>query len=187
MDHKPRVLIVDDQLSARQTLEALLSEEGYELFFAANGVEALAAAQEIEPDVILLDVMMPVMNGFQVCQRLRANPRLAEVPVIMITALDDHEARLQGFEMGADDFLNKPFDRAELRARVRTIVRLNRYRLIEQSRRELQRPLTTILTLARELDHAYDRLSDEARRRLAREIHLQAAALSDPKGRQDLP
>lgn len=132
------VLIVDDQLSVRETLEALLAPEGYELAFAANGVEALALAQELKPDVILLDVMMPVMDGFEVCRRLRADPLLGQVPIVMVTALDDQDSRLRGLGVGADDFVSKPFDRAELRARVKTIVRLNRYRrlLAERSRFE---------------------------------------------------
>lgn len=132
------VLIVDDQLSVRETLEVLLAPEGYKLAFAANGVEALALAHELKPDVILLDVMMPVMDGFEVCRRMRADPVLEQVPIVMVTALDDQDSRLRGLGVGADDFVSKPFDRAELRARVKTIVRLNRYRrlLAERSRFE---------------------------------------------------
>jgi DNA-binding response OmpR family regulator len=122
------ILIVDDTPAGQETLEQLLFAQGYELAFASNGYEALAKAAELRPDLILLDVMMPGMDGFEVCRRLRADPRLAEAPVVMITTLDDRESRLQGIEAGADDFISKPFDRAELRLRVRTITRLNRYR-----------------------------------------------------------
>lgn len=87
------VLIVDDEPVGRETLEALLLAEGYELAFAANGPEALAQAAALNPDVILLDVMMPGMDGFEVCRRLRASPAVAEVPVIFVTALDDRDAQ----------------------------------------------------------------------------------------------
>jgi two-component system cell cycle response regulator len=132
------VLIVDDEAVGRETLQALLIAEGYNLAFASDGAEALAEAAELTPDVVLLDVMMPDMDGFEVCRRLRADPLLAEVPVIMVTALDDRDSCLQGIEAGADDFVTKPFDRVELRARVRTTTRLNRYRrlLLERAKFE---------------------------------------------------
>jgi CheY-like chemotaxis protein len=132
------ILIVDDLAAGRDTLEELLLSPEYQLAFASNGPEALAKAAELTPDLILLDVMMPGMDGFEVCRRLRSDPRLGEVPVVMVTALDDRGSRLQGLEAGADDFVSKPFDRAELRARVRTITRLNRYRrlLAERTRFE---------------------------------------------------
>lgn len=138
MKHKSTVLIVDDDAIGRQTLEALLISQGYDLAFASNGVEALEQAAKLKPDVILLDIMMPGMNGFEVCQRLRADPMLANVPVIILTTLDDRESRLRGIEAGADEFLSRPFDRNELRVRIRTITRLNRYRqlMLERSKFE---------------------------------------------------
>ncbi len=95
------------------------------MLFASNGSEALERAKEIIPDLILLDVMMPGMDGFEVCRRLRTNSILAEVPIILITALDDQDSRIQGINAGSDDFITKPFDRLEIRARIRTITRLN--------------------------------------------------------------
>jgi DNA-binding response OmpR family regulator len=138
MKQKSIVLIVDDQLAMRETLDSLLSNQGYELAFASDGQEALTQAAQLIPDIILLDVMMPNMDGFEVCQRMRADPTLAKVPIIMITALDDRELRLQGIEAGADDFISKPYNMLELRARVRTITNLNRYRrlLTEQAKFE---------------------------------------------------
>ncbi|MEI7635040.1 MAG: response regulator [bacterium] len=132
------VLIVDDEPIAHQTLEALLTPEDYELVFASSGPEALEKAARILPDVILLDVMMPGMDGYETCRRLRANPATSSVPVIMITALNDRKSLITGIESGADDFITKPIDNAELRARMRTITTLNRYRLMltEQSRFE---------------------------------------------------
>ncbi len=138
MPYRGAVLIVDDDPGGRETLEALLLREGYELLFAANGQEALEQAAIHLPDLVLLDVMMPGMDGFEVCRRLRADPRLAEIPVIMVTALDDRDSRLEGIAAGADDFVSKPFDRVELRTRVRNTVRLNRYRrlLLERAKFE---------------------------------------------------
>ncbi len=134
LPEKSTILIVDDEQVSRYTVEILLAAEGYNLVFAENGEEALQKAEELVPDLMLLDVMMPGMDGFEVCQRLRDNKRLAELPIVMVTALDDRDSRLRGIQVGADDFMSKPYDRAELRARVRTITRLNRYRrLIETS------------------------------------------------------
>ncbi|MEK7990435.1 MAG: EAL domain-containing protein [Thiotrichaceae bacterium] len=134
---KSIILIVDDEIISRHIVKVLLESEGYNLIFAESGAEALEKAQSIMPDVMLLDVMMPKMDGFQVCQHLRANPRLAELPVVMVTALDDRESRLKGLEVGADDFMSKPFDRDELRARIRTITRLNRYRRLVETEDQL--------------------------------------------------
>jgi DNA-binding response OmpR family regulator len=136
--YKNRVLIVDDQELGRETLEQLLASEGYQLAFATGGKEALTKAEELSPDIILLDVIMPDMDGFEVCTRLRAHQKLAEVPIIMITGFNDRTSRTRGIEVGADDFISKPFEADELRARIRTIVRLNRYRhlLAERSRFE---------------------------------------------------
>lgn len=134
MNYHSTILIVDDQLSAREVLRGLLFGQGYQLVLASNGPEALSKAAELTPDLILLDVMMPGMDGFEVCERLRANPELAEVPIIMITALDDYDSRLRGFKAGADDFVSKPFDDLELEARVRTITQLNRYRHLHKER-----------------------------------------------------
>ena len=134
---KSIILIVDDEVISRYTVEALLESEGYTLIFAESGKEALEKAEIFAPDLMLLDVMMPGMNGFEVCQRLREKPRLAELPVVMVTALGDRESRLRGIEMGADDFMTKPFDKDELRARVRSITRLNRYRRLVETEEQL--------------------------------------------------
>jgi len=138
MENSGKVLIVDDDASGRATIEALLFGRGYELVFANSGMEALEKAGAHVPDLILLDVMMPDIDGFQVCERLRSDPLLAQVPVVMVTALDDRDSRLRGLLAGADDFVSKPVDGTELRARVRTITQLNRYRrlLTERTRFE---------------------------------------------------
>ncbi len=136
LEDQTTVLIVDDEPVGREALEGVLFSQGYNLIFAENGKDAYQKALENMPDVILLDVMMPNMNGFDVCRSMRSDPLLAEVPILIVTALDDRTSRLKGIEAGADDFISKPFDRIELRARVRTITRLNRYRrsLMERAR-----------------------------------------------------
>jgi PAS domain S-box-containing protein len=128
MNYAGTILIVDDQESVRQVLAGLLAGKGYRLGTARNGEEALAKAAELTPDLILLDVMMPEMDGFEVCRRLRADPYLAETPILLLTALDDRDSRLEGIEAGADDFITKPYNHIELEARVRTITRLSRQR-----------------------------------------------------------
>jgi diguanylate cyclase (GGDEF)-like protein/PAS domain S-box-containing protein len=133
-----RVLIIDDEIITRMTLEHLLrAGKTFEPHTAANGEEGLKKAALLKPDIILLDVMMPDMDGFEVCRRLRADPQLTEIPVLMVTALDDRESRLTGLSAGADDFISKPFDSAELLIRLRTIAKLNRYRHLWHERAQL--------------------------------------------------
>ncbi|MCB0164050.1 MAG: response regulator [Anaerolineae bacterium] len=142
MKNTSTILIVDDQESSRQVLRGLLLNDGYNLAFATNGEEALGLAAELLPDLILLDVMMPGMNGFEVCQKLRLDPHLSEILIIMVTALDDKRSRLRGLEVGADDFVNKPVDAAELKARVKTITRLNRHRRLRSLELQAERDRT---------------------------------------------
>lgn len=132
------VLIVDDEYAGRETLQSILEGEGYQLEMAENGPQAIEKAKDFLPDVILLDVMMPGMTGFEVCQRIRTEPEIAEIPIIMLTALDDRESLLTALKAGADDFISKPFDRYELRARLLGITRLNRYKKLTQERAKLQ-------------------------------------------------
>jgi putative two-component system response regulator len=139
MDAICNILIVDDNPVARENLSKLLDAPDYHLFFASSGQETLEKGAELSPDLILLDVVMPGMDGFEVCRRLRADPHLAEVPIILITGLEDQASRLQGFEAGADDFISKSFDWTELRARIRTITQLNRYKRLVEERAKLER------------------------------------------------
>lgn len=146
MESKSTILIADDDFIAQETLTDLLTYDGYTIVLASNGLEAVEQAKRHTPDLILLDVMMPGIDGFEVCQRLRAHPPTSGIPIIMLTALDDRSARLRGIESGADEFLSKPFDTSELRMRVRTISRLNRYRLLQMERNKFELVINQVAT-----------------------------------------
>src|SRR5712691_7702064 len=119
-----RVLVVDDILANVKLLEARLSAEYFDVFTAYSGEEALELLQTERVDVILLDVMMPAMDGFEVCRRIKGSSRTMHVPVIMVTALDQTSDKVQGLEAGADDFLTKPVDDIALITRVKNLARL---------------------------------------------------------------
>src|SRR6202521_4806827 len=123
----PRILIVDDERRNVELLKILLAPEGYVLLSATNGEEALRLLAQQPPDMILLDVMMPGMAGHEVVGKIRKTPATKNIPVIMLTARDDRKARMLGLSAGAEDFLTKPVDRAELCVRVRNLLRLKAY------------------------------------------------------------
>jgi two-component system cell cycle response regulator len=121
-----RVLVVDDIAANVRLLEAKLLVEYYEVLTANDGASALEIVAESMPDIVLLDVMMPGMDGFEVCQRIKENPATAHIPVVMVTALSEASDRVKGLEAGADDFLTKPVNDLDLFARIRSLVRLKR-------------------------------------------------------------
>jgi hypothetical protein len=133
------ILLVDDYEINLATLEAILDPDGYEIHCVSDGVSACEAVLRLRPDLVLLDVMMPGMDGYEVCRRIRSMPEVESVPVIMVTALSDRDSWIAGIAAGADDFISKPLSGNELRARVRTVVRLNRARVISEQRVRLQR------------------------------------------------
>jgi class 3 adenylate cyclase len=121
-----RILIVDDNPTNVKVLQTRLASEGYEIITAADGEEGLAAARQHAPDLILLDVMMPKLDGFEVCRRLRADPAFPFTPIIMVTAMADSKDVVAGLDAGGDEYLTKPVDHAALAARVRSMLRIKR-------------------------------------------------------------
>src|SRR6185503_1192080 len=130
-----RVLVVDDDPDMRAILERLIHAEGMRAETVADGEAALARALAAPPDLILLDVLLPGLDGFALCERLKAEPATAMVPIVLVTALEDQESRVRGIRAGADDFLSKPVQREELLARVQTLRRLHETRRELESRR----------------------------------------------------
>ncbi len=130
MRHRPKILLVDDRPEGLELLMTFLPPTEYDHICASAGLDCLEKTRSLDPDLILLDIRLPDLDGYEICRRLRRDPALAEIPVILITAYNEPEARLKGLEAGADDFITKPFDPTELAARVRSITRLNRYRRI---------------------------------------------------------
>ncbi len=137
-----RILVVDDTVLNRQFLEDELTDEGYTVVTAADGIEALERVAENPPDLILLDVMMPRMDGYEVCRHLKTDNRTILIPIVMVTALTAVQERIKGLEVGADDFLSKPYNRVELLTRVRSLLKLKRHT------DELENAETVLLTLA---------------------------------------
>jgi putative two-component system response regulator len=122
-----RILIVDDESAARAALELLLRREGFEVRDASGGAAALLECASFRPDLILLDILMPGLDGFEVCRRIKAAPETRLTPVVLITGLSATEDRIKGINAGADDFLSKPIDINELVARTRSLLRLKQY------------------------------------------------------------
>lgn len=144
-DRPPHVLVVDDDAFNRELVEAVLAPHGYRLSFAVDGLEALRRVAQEQPDVVLLDVLMPGMDGFAVCRALKLDRHTRGIPVVLLTALREVDDRVAGMEAGADDFLSKPFNRYELLARLRSLVKLRRLQEAEwlRFRRSLERYLPT--------------------------------------------
>ncbi len=175
--HHARILIVDDEKRNVSLLETLLQAEGYATLAAATGSDALAVAAAEAPDLILLDIMMPGMDGFETVARLKADPRTKSVPVIMVTSLDDRISKLRALQAGAEEFLTKPIDRADLGVRVRNLLRLKEYgdflvnhnRLLEQQVRERTAQLEeayreAVFTLVRAAEHKDEETGHHVRR-----------------------
>jgi putative two-component system response regulator len=140
------ILVADDQASNRELLEELLTAEGFKVVSVSNGAAALEHLSNVPFDLVLLDVMMPQLTGFQACEKIKSNPDTYLIPVILITALSDKQDRIEGIKSGADDFLTRPVDRTELLARVRSLLKL-KFRTDE-----LERAESVLFTLARSIE-----------------------------------
>lgn len=127
MERKPRILICDDEIHITKLMETILVPQGYEVCTAYNGKEALEMVDKCQPDLILMDIMMPILDGFEVTRALKEKPATQTIPVIIVTAAADKQRRLKALELGADDFLTKPVDRVELRARVKSLLKVKAY------------------------------------------------------------
>jgi cyclic di-GMP phosphodiesterase len=139
---RSHILVVDDTALNRQFLKDELEEEGYVVSTAEDGEQALAVVAENPPDLILLDIMMPKLDGYEACRRLKSDERTILIPVVMVTALTASHERIKGIEVGADDFLSKPYNRLELLTRVRSLLKLKRHT------DELENAETVLFTLA---------------------------------------
>src|ERR1700686_1851168 len=147
--HQPitgTVLVADDQAPNRELLEELLTAQGCNVITVPDGAAAIEELTRAQVDLVLLDVMMPQLNGFEVCEKIKNNPDTYLIPVIMITALSDKQDRLEGIKVGADDFLSRPVDRTELLARVRSLLKL------KQRTDELERAESVLFSLARSIE-----------------------------------
>lgn len=133
-----RVLVVDDNEQNLELLQAYLEDLASEVFAARDGVEALEAVRRVDPDIVLLDIMMPRKSGFQVCAELKADPKLRDIPVVMVTALNEAGDVERAVDAGADDFLTKPVNKLELLTRVRSLVR------VRALKRDLERALARL-------------------------------------------
>jgi putative two-component system response regulator len=126
-EKKPKILIVDDEEKNVKLMIAILKNYGYDFETAKNGLEAIEKAKTFTPDLILLDIMMPEMDGYEACRRLKENPETQRIPVVMVTALADRESRIKGLESGANDFLTKPVDATELIVRTKNLLRVKEF------------------------------------------------------------
>ena len=140
------ILVADDQASNRELLEELLTTEGFKIISVPDGAAALRELSAEQIDLVLLDVMMPGLNGFEVCEKIKANPESYLIPVVLLTALTDKQDRIEGIKVGADDFLSRPVDRTELLARVRSLLKL------KQRTDELERAESVLFSLARSIE-----------------------------------
>lgn len=145
MKASPTILVVDDDQDAREYLVTCFTHLNYQTIQASNGLEALELAKSDQPDVIVLDVVMPGLDGYQVCRRLKDDQNTSHIPIILITVLRKLEDEIRGFEAGAHDYVSKPYNRAELNARITAALRVKRLQDELRSRNESLKELVKVL------------------------------------------
>lgn len=153
---KPRILCVDDEPMNLKLLEALLVPRGYECIVALNGREAIEKIDEGNIDLVLLDVIMPEMNGFDVCRKIKEDDRMRNIPIVMITALRSKEDRIRSIEAGAEDYISKPFDQSEVLARIRMLLNI---KTLQDRLNQAYSKITTITSFGRKLISRFDPLN----------------------------
>jgi putative two-component system response regulator len=166
-----RILVVDDEPSNLDVLTRLLGKSDYELLIAHDGQSAVDIVRREHPDLVLMDVMMPVLSGFEACRAIKADPTTRLIPVVLVTSLQDPASRIEGIEAGADDFLSKPYNRQEMSARVKSLLRIKKYT------DELDSAEALIMSLASTIE-ARDPLLNGHCQRLARYATILGQALS---------
>jgi signal transduction histidine kinase len=177
----PTILIVDDEAKNRKLLAALLAPEGYATQDAANGDEAMALISLRAPDLILLDIMMPGIDGYELAGKLKSNQATSHIPIIMVTSLTDRNARVAGLAAGVEEFLSKPVDRTELWLRVRNLLRLKALGdLLQNHKSDLERQ---VATRTASLEQTNEQLREQMRLREAAEIELRSAQKHEAVGR----
>jgi signal transduction histidine kinase len=166
-----KILIIDDDNGIYDFVQFQLEKENVKFYLVENGSEALKSALELLPDIIFLDVMIPGMDGFEICRKIRSSPKLSDVPIVIITGLDDPDSRLRGFQAGADDFLTKPVEQVILVARIQNILRMSRYRKQIEERGHVSKSLEIKNRQLQELSTNLIEIQEQERRFLAAELH----------------
>jgi len=194
---RQRILVVDDSRTDRRYLRKVLSGEGYEIIEASGGAEALSVLDAEKPDLVLLDIVMPGMDGIEVARRIKGSERTSGTPVVMVTSLNKVKDRVEALEAGADDFLNKPVERMELKARVKTLLKVKAYYdhmrdhqkelevEVERKTEELRKAFEKIKTVSLEAIYLITRAAlykNEGTGAHVRRISLYAAALAEAMG-----
>ncbi len=156
MRDRPKILIVDDEKLNVDLMEAFLLPYGYEIIKAYNGDEAIEMIFKEQPDIVLLDVMMPGKNGFEVTEIIKNTPSTLDIPVLLVTALSDRESRIRGVEVGADDFISKPIDKTLLIARVKSLLKVRAFNILQKEYRKTLE--NEVKRLVKEVQDAYEKL-----------------------------
>lgn len=172
----PTVLIVDDEKSNLELAEALITLEGYQSLLASDGEMAIRMVQENRPDLVMMDIVMPKMNGLEACRKIKTNPVSYAIPIVIVTALNSHDEKVKAIQAGADDFIAKPFDRVELSARLKSLIRL----------KTIHDRLDASLISLREMQHVREKIMARAAKELEPPMQVIADCLQAVTAEQHL-